>query len=59
LTDEFLSDAKEKVQKSGYNKNKAEAKEKSKYDADIEEFDHYHQYSIYNHYGFGGRGWEC
>jgi len=51
--EEFLADAKEKVRKSGYNKDKRQ----SRFDANIDEYEYYHQYGMYDPHYFRGGVW--
>ena len=59
-TEEFLADAKEKVQKSGHKKtkNKEKNEEQISLYGDYEDFD-YPPYGKYNPYGLEGRIWNC
>ena len=54
--DEFLADAKEKVQKPNHNKSKVEAKRPSIFDAEADELE-YQQYGLYDPHRMGGRIW--
>jgi len=56
--DDFLTDAKEKVQKSSCKKGKNETKKPSVFDADVDDFDYYSQYNLYDPHYTGGRRWE-
>ena len=53
--DAFLTDAREKVQKSGCKRNKNETKKHHEFE---DELDYYPQYNIYDQYYLGGRRWE-
>ena len=57
-TNEFLSDAKEKVQKTSHKKNKSEPTKPNIFDSDVDEFELYHQYGMYDRYRSGGKLWE-
>jgi hypothetical protein len=55
--DDFLTDAREKVQKSSHKKRNNESKKSSIFDADFEDFEQYRQYGLYEPYGLEGRIW--
>jgi len=55
--DDFLADAKEKVQEPSNKKSKSEDKKQSVFGADFEDFEQYHQYGLYEPYGLGGSIW--
>ena len=55
--DEFLDDAKEKVQKHVYKKSEAVHVRVGERDVDIDRFEHHSLYGIYGTYDLGGSAW--